>query len=636
VSSRSVDAIDREMRRYLRAVRQAAGAEDRMIVMAGVVRGLGRVTGWPVTASLELGAIELTTSSAAQEVAAIDPPAAVADAWLPGRVHEALLRPDERRAVGAHYTSREVAAGLVSWATAGFELSDRSLVCDPAFGGGAFLLAAAEVLVAAGAEPADIVRSALWGIELDAVAVATTAAGLNCWAWHRGDGSAAIAGSHLAHADALLAGHSAWSAAETGRAFDLVVGNPPFQSQLARTTARRPSETAALRARFGDAVRGYADSATLFLLLACQMVRPGGRVALLQPTSMFAARDAARVRSELLEGARLDGVWAANARVFDASVRVGAVVLEAGAGKAGGSPGNDDDIADQAMRVRRAIGPTFEPMPVMTARRSELRSAGSWSHLIVDSGTPVVDQAVTAGALGTIASATAGFRDQYYGLVPFVVEAADPETASTENAQLITSGLIDPARSRWGAEPSRFAKQTWLRPMVDMASVRLSDPPLGAWLDSVLVPKVLVACQTRVVEALVDELGICIPSVPVIAVCAQPDRLFEVAAALLAPCTSAWAVRRAAGTALGTDAIKLAAKQILEVPLPADATAWSEGAEHLRRANSGLGDAAAFAAIMNRAYGLESHRDLAPWWLARLPDRCGQRRQSTELARGDR
>lgn len=611
-----------------------------MIVMAGVVCGLGRVTGWPVTASLELGVIEVTTSSAAQEVAAIDPPAAVADAWLLGHVHEALLGLDERRAAGAHYTSREVAAGLVSWATAGFELSKRVLVCDPAFGGGAFLLAAAEVLVAAGAEPADIVRNALWGIELDAVAVATTAAALNCWAWQRGDGGAAIAGSHLAHADALLAGRSVWSAAETAQTFDLVVGNPPFQSQLARTTARSPSEAAALRARFGDAVRGYADSATLFLLLACRMVRPGGRVALLQPTSMFAARDAARVRSELLAVARLDGVWTANAQVFDAGVRVGAVVLEADTELAGGSPSSDDHgddhSDDQATRVRRAIGPTFESMPVMTARRSELRSAGSWSHLIVDSGTPVVDQAITSGALGSIASATAGFRDQYYGLIPFVVEAADRETASAEHAPLITSGLIDPARSRWGTEPSRFAKQTWLRPMVDMASVRRADPPLGAWLDRVLVPKVLVACQTRVVEALVDEVGTCVPSVPVLAVCAQPSRLFEVAAALLAPCTSAWAVRRAAGTALGADAIKLAAKQILEVPLPADATAWSEGAEHLRRANGGLGDAAAFAATMNRAYGLESHRDLTPWWLARLPDRTGQRRRSPQLARGDR
>jgi hypothetical protein len=156
---------------------------------------------------------------------------------------------------------------------------------------------------------------------------------------------------------------------------------------------------------------------------------------------------------------------------------------------------------------------------------------------------------------------------------------------------------------------------------VDVAAASVADPQLGAWLDRVLVPKVLVACQTRVVEAIVDEVGGLVPSVPVIAVCAEPRRLFDIAAVLLSPLTSAWAVRRSAGSALTGDAIKLAAKQVLDVPVPADAGAWSAGADHLRQAASGLGDAAAFAAIMNRAYGLEPDGELTAWWLARLPDR---------------
>ncbi|MDQ6695855.1 MAG: N-6 DNA methylase [Actinomycetota bacterium] len=633
MTSGPVDAIDREQRRYLAAVRKAAGDEDRMIVMAAVVQALGRVTGWPLPTALGLAVLDVTMSEPAQEVAAIDLPEPSADAWLLGRVHEALLALDERHAAGAHYTPRAVAARLVGWATAGSQLPERALICDPAAGGGAFLLAAADALLAAGGDPSEIVRSSLWGIELDPVAVATTAAALSCWAWQAGAHHAAAVGSHLAQGDALLLGTSAWVGLETTPDFDLVIGNPPFQSQLGRTTARSPSEAAALRARFGGAVRGYADSATLFLLAASRMVRPGGRVALLQPTSVFGARDAARARSEMLGSARLNGVWTADARVFDAGVRVAAVVLEVDDSPANPSPaspappGHDDD----EMRVRRAIGRDFEDLPPVVTSWSTLRTGASWSHLISAHGTPGIDRASTAGVLGQIASATAGFRDQYYGLIPYVQEADDGPAAVDGSAPLITSGLIDPARCLWGCMPSRFAKRTWSRPTLDVGSVRTADPRLGAWLDRVLVPKVLVACQTRVVEALVDERGVMVPSVPVIAVSADPNRLFDVAAALLAPFTSAWAVRRAAGAALGADAIKLAATQLLEVPLPADTAAWSEGAEHLRRSTGGLGDALAFAATMNRAYGLEAHDDLAPWWLARLPART---RRTSRVATG--
>lgn len=610
-----VDPIDRAWADYIRAVGAATGGADPLLVMAGVAQALGRVTGWTVPADSPLGRIDVTASGASRQAAAIDPPESWADAWLLGGVHEALLAPPERRATGAHYTSRRLASGLVAWATAGGStLPVQPRICDPAAGGGAFLLAVAELLADLGSDPAETVQHALWGIELNPVAVAVTDAALSHWAWGRGGGTV-TAGSHLLHGDALLDRRTDWSdqlvAGGGAPGFDLVVGNPPFKSQLGRTTSRSAQEADALRAAFGDAATGYADSATLFLVAACRMARPGGRVALLQPMSVFAARDAARARAEVLAGARLDGVWLAEQRVFDANVRVGAVVLEVDGGARADRSGTAGSV------VRRAAGPDFAQLPDVDTTRTELRSAPSWSHLVAPPGTPVIAGARVSGRLGDFAVATAGFRDQYYGLVPFVADAPN-----SSGAPLVTSGLIDPACCRWGDAPSRFAGRSWLRPRVDVASLTTADPRLGAWLDRVLVPKVLVACQTRVLEAVVDEAGALVPSVPVIAVCAAEDRLFDVAAVLLAPCTSAWAVRRAGGTALGTDAIKLSAKQVLDVPLPADADAWRAGAEHLRDAGTGLGDAAAFAAIMNRAYALHPDGDLTAWWLARLPVRA--------------
>ena len=519
-----------------------------MLVMAAVGHALGRVTGWCVPQELELAAFDPSASLAAERVAAIDPPEPCADAWLLGRVHEALLCSVERQAAGAHYTSREIAGGLLAWACVdGTRLSNETRICDPAVGGGAFLLAAAQLLLAAGVEPAAIVRRSLWGIDLNPVAVAVTDAALSHWAWRAGAGSPVTAGAHLARSNALLEGTAAWTGDEDAQRFDLVVGNPPFQSQLDRTTARRPEQTDALRARFGEAVTGYADSATLFLLAARRMVRPGGRVALVQPVSVFGARDASRVRAELLSSARLDGVWVAGSRVFSANVRVGAVVLEAETALVDEARPDDQPVA-----VRRATGPKFVAQRPVTATRSELRAAPSWSHLISATDTPTIDDARTNGRLGEIASATAGFRDEYYGLIPFVAEGSGAGSPpGPRSARLITSGLIDPARCRWGRAPGRFARKTWVRPTVDVAAASDADPQLGAWLERMLVPKVLVACQTRVVEAIVDEAGGLVPSVPVIAVCAEPRRLFDVAAVLLSPLTSAWAVRRSAGSALG-------------------------------------------------------------------------------------
>ncbi len=587
--------------------------------MAAVMSALARVTGWNVSPDLELASISLSAHRPAQRVASIDPPQCIADPWLLGRVHEALLQPDERQRAGAHYTPRSLAAGLIGWATQdGATLPGDSIVCDPAVGGGAFLLAAADLLAARGHDPVDIVRTALWGIDLDPVAVAVADAALSHWAWRRGR-RPAVAGDHLQVGDALADTSFLSGAPDHQSAFDLVVGNPPFQGQLAHATARSSAQAAALRSRIGQAVLGYTDSAALFLVAGCRLARPGGRVALLQPMSFFAARDASRARSQILEGARLDGVWTGGAKQFAADVRVGAIVLHvdpqpdpAGAGQCGSAP------------IRRAHGPGFVALPPLEIDPAVLRTAPSWSHLI-PATTPDVGQARTAGRLGDIASATAGFRDQFYGLVPFVSEALDPaapcdpaDRSDRVGAPLVTSGLIDPGACRWGQAPARFAGRVWQRPVVHVGDVRAADPRLARWLDRVLVPKVVVACQTRVVEASVDQTGRLVPSVPVIAVFPAEHRLFDIAAVLLAPYTSAWALQRAGGSALDLDAIKLAATQTLEVPLPADGSAWAEGAELLRSWQGRLDEPARFGAIMDQAYGCGG---LTPWWLGRLPER---------------
>jgi hypothetical protein len=88
--------------------------------------------------------------------------------------------------------------------------------------------------------------------------------------------------------------------------------------------------------------------------------------------------------------------------------------------------------------------------------------------------------------------------------------------------------------------------------------------------------------------------------------------LHHVLAALLAPATTAWALREASGAALSGDAVKLSATQLRAVPLPPAGSDWDAAAEAIE-----VGDLGAAGRHMDAAYGT----DVWAWWHARLPSR---------------
>lgn len=528
-----------------------------------------------------------------------------------GARYEAALPAEARRATGAFFTPRPIAEGLLAFACPG--RSRPATVCDPAVGGGAFLLAAARWLERSGLDRTTIVRDHLWGADTDPDALAVTERALRAWC-----GGSASPGPHLVQADSLLDDGLARLAPDGG--FDLVVGNPPFLSQLARRTARSADEREALRARFGDAVGAYTDPAALFLLAGLDLLRDGGRLALLLPDAFLATRDAAGVRRRVLERSALDGLWTARERVFGANVDVVAPVLVRGRA--------------QPATVRRAVGPGFTPLAPVAAPAV---TASPWSSLVADvDGVPTVDLP-PGPTLGEVARATAGFRDEYYALRACVVdEADDPGPATAAMPKLVTSGLIDPGACAWGVRPARFQRRAWRRPRVDLARLARDHPRVARWAEDLLVPKVVVATQTRVVEAAVDVQGCWYPSTPTVAVIAPPDTLWQVAAVLLAPAVSVWARRRVAGAALGRHALKLSASDVTAIPLPPDEEAWGEGARLLEAAVTAAGGGAApdldpFAAAMGAAY--RTGDDVLAWWGSQ---RAGRARPGTGAGRAAR
>jgi hypothetical protein len=511
-------------------------------------------------------------------------------------VLEAATDDRRRRALGLHVTPRWLAEQLVDLVLSppGPAAGDGALtVCDPACGGGAFLVAAARHLHGSGLERRHVVRHLLWGADVDPVGLAAAEAALYLWAGERPPRGRLVVG------DPLLRGAGVWTDPPSG-GFGAVVGNPPFQSQLGRATARTAADQRRLRARFGDAVRAYTDTAWLFLLVGCDLVRPGGRVVLVEPQSIVAARDAEAVRRAVDRQASLRDLWVDERRVFDAAVRVCAPVLEKHLDHT--VPGPVGSRLDRVVSGADQDGPAGARLD---------RWGRMWGRVL---GVPLVDVAF-GPALGEMATVVAGFRDQYYGLVCAVREL-DPAEPPGDVAPLVTSGAIDWAASGWGERPVRYAKRRWQAPVVDRARLARDAPPIAQrWVERTTAPKLIVATQTRVVEAAIDVDGRCVPSVPTLAVVPQdPDDLWRLAAAVLSPAATMWLTHRAAGTALDRGALKVAGPDLVALPLPQDAEAWDAAAEALRAYVAAPDDAVleAYLGAAGRAY--PGSAPLAGWW----------------------
>lgn len=483
-----------------------------------------------------------------------------------GAVHESLVA--GRGASGTFYTP----PALVDW------VLDRALpeagwagepphVLDPACGSGHFLVAVVRRLLARGVGPGAAV-GLVHGVDLDPVAVAITRLRLRVLAPDVG-----LGGLDVRVGDGLDPHPAA--------PYDVVVGNPPFLGQLKTRTASRSV------AGFGP----YTDTSAVFLAHATTLVRAGGTVALVQPVSLLAARDAEPARAAVRAAGAITAFWSSPTPVFgDAAVLTCTPVVTVGAAQG---------------PVATWYGAGFVPGPLLDLPEHE------WGALAAPSlGIPLVAP-TTAGTLADLGTCTADFRDQYYGLVPFVRDGG-PGTP------LVTSGLLDPAHNRWGEVATRFAKTRYDAPTVDLDALHAAGG-LSAWAASRLVPKVLVATQGRVIEAVVDVDGAWLPSVPVLSLTVPPDRLWHTLAVLLAPPVAALAAARYAGTALAPTAIKLSARQVAALPLPADLAAWERGAV-LARAAQEATDAGrpaalrACAAAMCTAY--DDHAALA-WWVER-------------------
>jgi SAM-dependent methyltransferase len=450
-----------------------------------------------------------------------------------------------RKQLGAWYTPDELVDLVVdrtidhTFAARAGSGRDRPVrVLDPACGDGRFLVAAARRLRALGRD------ARLTGVDVDPRAVA----------------AADVPGAELITADAL--------ALDWGRRrFDVIVGNPPFLSQMSASTTRGGAS------RHGGGP--YADAAAEFLALAIRLAEPDdGRVGLVLPQSILASRDAGPVRERATALASMNWSWWSPRHVFDAQVLV------------------------------CALGFRLGKHPVARTDAQPADPAATWSGVVTGVlGVPHLPPLATDGSIGDRARCSLNFRDEYYGLVPAVSDDGD-------GPPLVTSGLIDPGRCRWGERPVRFAKREFAAPRVDVTRL---DATMRAWALGKLVPKVLVANQTRIVEAVADPCGAWLPGVPVSSLVPTRDAtVWELAAVLTSPVATAAAWLAAAGTGLSARAIRLGPAALAALPWPAGDV--GPGARLLRDGDVlGCGRAIA-AAYADGTAGTADRDVLFEWW----------------------
>lgn len=219
-----------------------------------------------------------------------------------------------------------------------------------------------------------------------------------------------------------------------------------------------------------------------------------------------------------------------------------------------------------------------------------------------------------AGPLSDVADITADFRDRYYGLIGRIVHRRGDSAGSL--APLVTTGMLEVGRCAWGERPCRFAGRTWEAPCVNLQ--RLS-PDMAAWAAQRRRPKILLATQTRVLEAAVDERGEWLPVTPIISILPRPGvDVWTLGAVLCSPVLSAIAARVSAGTGLSREVIKLSARQVRALPMPRGGC--DEAGDLLRAAAANGPDRDALldrgARLVCRAYGLSDAAtdELVRWW----------------------
>lgn len=308
------------------------------------------------------------------------------------------LRAAQRKAGGVYYTppaivSHTVAAvldPLLEGRTPAEALALR--IIDPTCGAGRFLIGACDHLLdwhrrhpaEPAVSPAEILRSCLFGVDIDPGAIAVAVQALHL----RSGCPPEVLRQNLVCGDALH---------ETRLgAFDAVIGNPPYVKEHQNRALFETLQGSRWRGLY----RARMDICYAFIGLSLDLLRDGGRLGLITPNTWPQARSAAPLREKLRTTATVEAIVDFHDRMVFGGAGIQTMIQIAR---------KDAAAAPYTARLRRLQADTGQPLEAL------LRSFEGFSdaHVRIDPGAgdavlPLVDEA-EARVLETLA-ATAGFQ----------------------------------------------------------------------------------------------------------------------------------------------------------------------------------------------------------------------------------
>jgi adenine-specific DNA-methyltransferase len=200
---------------------------------------------------------------------------------------------------GGYYTPSEIAAWLSRWAIR----SHSDTVLEPSSGDGVFLAAVGARLLELGARPKDALRQ-ISGVEVEPGEAKKAA--------HRLKGILGIKpNGQVACADFFQ-----WAEAAPGRAYDCVVGNPPFIRYQSFPEPSR-SRAMALMSAAGLRPNRLTNIWVPFVVAAATSLKAGGRLAFVLPAELLQVSYAAQLRMFLADHFARIHIFACNHLVFE-------------------------------------------------------------------------------------------------------------------------------------------------------------------------------------------------------------------------------------------------------------------------------------------------------------------------------
>ena len=263
--------------------------------------------------------------------------------------------------------------------------------------------------------------------------------------------------------------------------FDVIVGNPPFVNAIRGNV---PSFDKAFYQHRFQQVTGSADLAYYFLELSHHLITPDGLVGFILPKVALGAPSLSLFRDIVTP--RVLHLPTSVSLFADANVQV--VLLVVGATGKCMVSNEAYPTKEQWIEIQPKHQITWVGME--TNWWSQFWFATQSTELPDLSNCIPLSQSVFEVASGLITS-------EFY-------EVKLGDSKNGKGMKLLTSGGIDPFCQYWGQRTQKFRKVNYLHPRISTRGIR---PKLKEKLDRSKRPKIIIANQTKTVEAYLDAKG---------------------------------------------------------------------------------------------------------------------------------